>query len=164
MYSFKPSSCNLIFAKWFSETSLNEAVNCNTVVFSQALIYIILNQSSLCSMYQTVTWWITHTHKFLVHHQQKIKRYLSSEIKNTSYVCENINKPCSRNSYSYLCLLQVHPEVHHTAQDPSGVPEWSFHHPVLQAPLSWTSDKEWKSLMCAWSYMVRIQPRHALNF
>lgn len=118
MYSCQLSTCNLIFAKWFSETSLNEVVNCNTVVFCKALIYTILDQSSLCSRYQTVTWWITHIHKFLVPHQQKITRYLSFEIKKTSYIYENINKPCSMNSYRYSCLLQVHPEVHHTVQDP----------------------------------------------
>lgn len=137
MYSFKPSSCNLIFAKWFSETSLNEAVNCNTVVFSQALVYIILNQSSLCSMYQTVTWWITDTHKFLVHHQQKIKRYLSSEIKNTSYVCENPAAGTVTATYVCCkCILRYTTQLRIPVECPSGLSTTLYSRPLSAGPLT----------------------------
>lgn len=41
-----------------------------------------LGLSSLCSRYQSVIWWISHTQRFLV--QQLIKRYLPFELRNTS--------------------------------------------------------------------------------
>lgn len=137
----------------------------NTAVFCQDLIHVILDQPSLGGSYQTVTWRISHTHKFLVHHQQKTKRYLSFEIKNTSFTYENINKTRSRNNFSCSCLLQMHP--------------WGTSHSlgshqsarVVLLPPSTPGSSQldlWQQveeMMCAWScYVVVIQTRHALNF
>lgn len=137
-------------------------MNYNTVALLQALLYIILDQSSLCSKCQRVSWWIPHTHTQVSGPSLGKDQEISFIW---AHIYETINIPCSTKRDGYPCLLQVHPEVHHTSQDPSGEPEWSFHHPLLQVPLSCTIDKKWKRLTSAWFwYIVRVQARHALNF
>lgn len=133
-------------------TQWKETVNCNTVAFCQDLIYLILHQSVLCSKYHTVTWWITHTHahththKFLVHHQQKIRRYLSFKTKNTSYTYGNINISCSTNSYGYSGVLQVES----SGTWPRSGSQWRARGFFSPPPTPGCSQKKWKRLMYAW--------------
>lgn len=119
-------------------------MNCNTVVFCQALD--INNSPSVCSVQQVSdsdmmnnSHTDTHTQSFWSITSER-SEYLSFKTKKTSYTnisytYQKINIACSTNSYGNSGVLQVHPEVHDPDQDHSGVLEGPFQHPLLQAAL-----------------------------